>query len=145
LDYYSDAWLPARDILVSSVQNSKAQVDPLGKVLLLEQFLPWKVRLTALYHDYLHLFYEKEHLFELEADDNVPALQPGQAIYVVYPDDTAGQWRIQAVPLAHQSFESRKALPEAWRGLRDDKLDQVTTIEGCVFVHASGFIGGALR
>jgi uncharacterized UPF0160 family protein len=84
----------------------------------------------------------QEHLFELEADDDVAALQAGQAIYVVYPDDTAGQWRIQAVPLASQSFESRKALPEAWRGLRDEKLDQVSGIEGCVFVHASGFIGG---
>ena len=85
----------------------------------------------------------QEHLFDLEADDNVATLQSGQATYVVYPDDTAGQWRIQAVPLNPQSFESRKALPEAWRGLRDEKLDQVTGIEGCVFVHASGFIGGA--
>ena len=84
----------------------------------------------------------KEHLFELEADDNVRAVNSGQAIYVVYPDDTAGQWRVQAVPLSPQSFESRKALPEAWRGLRDEKLDEVTRIEGCVFIHASGFIGG---
>lgn len=73
----------------------------------------------------------------------MPVLRSGQAIYVVYPDDTAGQWRIQAVSIAPESFESRKALPEAWRGLRDDKLDEVTGVEGCVFVHASGFIGGA--
>jgi uncharacterized UPF0160 family protein len=85
----------------------------------------------------------KDHLFELEADDDVPSMQSGQAIYIVYPDDTAAQWRIQAVPLAPQSFQSRKALPEAWRGLRDDKLDEVTKVEGCVFIHASGFIGGA--
>jgi uncharacterized UPF0160 family protein len=70
-------------------------------------------------------------------------LQSGQAIYIVYPDDTAGQWRIQAVPVGPQSFDSRKPLPEVWRGLRDDQLDEVTGIEGCVFVHASGFIGGA--
>ncbi len=41
------------------------------------------------------------------------------------------------------SFESRKALPAAWRGLRDEQLSEVAGIPGCVFVHASGFIGGS--
>ena len=40
------------------------------------------------------------------------------------------------------SFESRKPLPEAWRGVRDDELSKLSGIDGCVFVHASGFIGG---
>lgn len=62
--------------------------------------------------------------------------------YVVYPDETAGTWRIQAVPVSPDSFESRKALPEVWRGLRDEKLSEVSGIDGGVFVHASGFIGG---
>ena len=39
-------------------------------------------------------------------------------------------------------FESRKALPAQWRGLRDDELSKLTGIPGCVFVHMSGFIGG---
>jgi len=79
----------------------------------------------------------QEHLFELEsvADED-------KAIYVLYPDDTAGNWRIQAVPISADSFESRKALPEAWRGLRDDELVNVSGVPGCIFVHASGFIGG---
>ena len=34
------------------------------------------------------------------------------------------------------------SLPEAWRGLRGAELDAVAGIPGCVFVHASGFIGG---
>jgi uncharacterized UPF0160 family protein len=33
-------------------------------------------------------------------------------------------------------------MPEAWRGLRDEALSEVAGIPGCVFVHASGFIGG---
>jgi len=33
-------------------------------------------------------------------------------------------------------------LPTAWRGLRDAELSAVSGIAGCVFVHASGFIGG---
>lgn len=29
-----------------------------------------------------------------------------------------------------------------WRGVRDDQLSELTGIDGCIFVHASGFIGG---
>lgn len=73
------------------------------------------------------------------------------------------------MPISADSFESRKALPEAyvalpsflfpspsfsaevvlmswgvnrWRGIRDEALDQITGIPGCIFVHAGGFIGG---
>lgn len=49
---------------------------------------------------------------------------------------------MQAVSVSLDSFESRKALPLAWRGLRDDELSKETGIPGCVFVHMSGFIGG---
>lgn len=33
-------------------------------------------------------------------------------------------------------------LPEQWRGVREEELSQLAAIPGCVFVHASGFIGG---
>lgn len=29
-----------------------------------------------------------------------------------------------------------------WRGVRDQALSDLTGIPGCIFVHASGFIGG---
>ncbi len=70
----------------------------------------------------------------------MPALT--QPFYVVYPDETGGNWRVQAVPVSLESFESRKALPEPWRGIRDEELSHLSGIEGCIFVHASGFIGG---
>ncbi|KAF8203632.1 metal-dependent protein hydrolase, partial [Pholiota molesta] len=124
LNYYANAWLPARDLLIASVTSSKATVDPSGKIILFEQFLPWK-----------------EHLFELEADES-SGIEANQAIYVVYPDETGGNWRVQAVPLSPESFESRKALPEAWRGLRDEELSKASGIDGGIFIHASGFIGG---
>ncbi|KAF5374755.1 hypothetical protein D9758_000271 [Tetrapyrgos nigripes] len=120
LDYYANAWLPARDLLVSALQSSKEKVDPNGKVILLDNFLPWK-----------------EHLFDLESESVVPP----SAIYIVYPDEN-GNWRVQAVPVSPESFDSRKALPEAWRGLRDDILSEASGVPGGVFVHASGFIGG---
>lgn len=78
----------------------------------------------------------------MEVDDSVPAIEAGQAIYVVYPDEMGGNWRIQAVPVSPESFDSRKALPEAWRGLRDEELSKASGIDGGIFIHASGFIGG---
>lgn len=44
--------------------------------------------------------------------------------------------------IAPDKFESRKALPSQWRGLRDDELSKESGIPGGVFIHMSGFIGG---
>lgn len=33
-------------------------------------------------------------------------------------------------------------MPESWRGLRDAELSKESGVDGGVFVHASGFIGG---
>ena len=52
-------------------------------------------------------------------------------------------WRIQAVAVAFGRFESRKPLPEPWRGLRDSALSEVLGVKDCIFVHSSGFIGGS--
>ena len=32
-----------------------------------------------------------------------------------------------------------------WRGIRDEKLSEISGIAGGIFVHASGFIGGVCR
>lgn len=98
-------------------------------------------------------------MFDLEEEQQLKEAE--KPFYIIYPDETGGNWRIQAVPVSPDSFESRKALPEAyvffsvshiglfspfivcrWRGVRDDKLSEVTGIPGGIFVHASGFIGG---
>lgn len=50
---------------------------------------------------------------------------------------------MKAVAIKPGSFTSRKSMPAAWRGLRDKALDDVSGIEGCSFVHANGFTGGA--
>lgn len=56
-------------------------------------------------------------------------------------DDRSENWRIQAVSVSPERFESRKALPHSWRGLEKEKLSEESSIPGCVFVHMSGFIG----
>ena len=57
-------------------------------------------------------------------------------------DEREKKWRVQAVPVSAGSFQNRRSLPAAWRGLRGEELSAAATIPGLVFVHASGFIGG---
>ncbi|KAF8481208.1 GAMM1 protein [Russula ochroleuca] len=122
LNYYSRSWLPAHDLVLDGLSR-RVSVDPSGRIILFNLFIPWK-----------------EHLFELEVELAVPA--HAQPLYTIYPDEGSGNWRVQAVPVSSESFESRKALPEPWRGIRDEELSRVSGIEGCIFVHASGFTGG---
>lgn len=122
LKYYHRNWLPARSE-VRNVYAVRKCNDPEGKIMVFGRGVPWK-----------------DHLYTLEEEN--PNEQP--VAYVLYPESQHddSKWRIQAVPVSKDSFESRKPLPEAWRGMRDDDLDKVTGVEGGVFVHASGFIGG---
>jgi len=62
-------------------------------------------------------------------------------VALVCQDAKEKKFRVQAISVPG-SFESRKPLPAAWRGVRDDALSELSGIPGCVFVHASGFIGG---
>jgi uncharacterized UPF0160 family protein len=130
LMYYAHAWLPARDIVHAAYAKRKVY-DSRGRILSFERPLPWK-----------------DHLFHLEESSPPPSADNSLVLYVLYPEKEPSEaephpkWRIQAVPESPDSFASRKALPEAWRGLRDEKLDEVAGVQGGVFVHASGFIGG---
>jgi len=118
--YYAKSWLPARTIVAESIASRK-EGDETGEIMVLKQFCPWK-----------------QHLAELEEEMK---LEP-MIKYVLYEDDRSKQWRVQAVAIAPGRFESRLPLPVAWRGLRDEELSKEASIEGCVFVHMSGFIGG---
>ncbi|ORX37342.1 metal-dependent protein hydrolase [Kockovaella imperatae] len=124
LEYYIKAWLPARDI-VREAMEKRLEIDPSGAVVRFDKAAPWK-----------------DHLFLLEP--SLPSA-PSQILYVLYPESEApnSKWRIQCVPVNPDSFENRKSLPEAWRGVRDQDLSKVSGIDGCVFCHASGFTAGA--
>ncbi len=117
LDYTYNAWLPARQIVVDALNR---RTPP--QLLVFEEFASWK-----------------DHLFTLEKDLNIaPTERP---IYVVYPDES-GKWACPGGARLPESFISRKALPEPWRGIRDQQLSDLNGIPGCIFVHQSGFIGG---
>ncbi|KAG5068835.1 hypothetical protein JHK85_001212 [Glycine max] len=118
--FHVNSWLPARSIVMETLA-ARHTVDPSGEILVLTKFCPWKL-----------------HLFELEGElKNDPAVK-----YVLYQDERSKHWRVQAVAVSPDSFQSRKALPSQWRGLRDEELSKKSGIPGCVFVHISGFIGG---
>ncbi|XP_018597728.1 MYG1 exonuclease [Scleropages formosus] len=120
LDFYQNSWLPARSLVETAVQN-RIQVDPSGEVVVLEKGgCPWK-----------------EHLFSIEAELDVQT----PIKFVLYTDQNA-QWRVQCVPAGLHTFQNRLSLLEEWRGVRDEALSDLSGIPGCVFVHASGFIGG---
>lgn len=119
--YLGGAWLPGRALVHEAIQN-RFNFHPSGKIIVFESFAPWK-----------------DHLFKLEAELGLPA---DSLMYVVYADDFGGTYRVQAIPTVPGSFKSRLPLPEPWCGIRDDALSTLSSIPDCVFVHASGFIGG---
>lgn len=69
----------------------------------------------------------------------------GEIKFVLFPEsDASGKWRVQAMPVAENSFDLRKGLKEEWRGIKDmNLLKEISGIDDIVFVHVNGFIGGA--
>ncbi|XKL64195.1 hypothetical protein PGB90_004281 [Kerria lacca] len=109
---------PAREIVLNAIQN-RYNVHSSGEIIELELYCPWK-----------------DHFFELE---NEYDFQP-QVKYVIFK--SANEYRIQCVSITNKSFVCRKFLPASWQGLRTEELSQTTKIDGCIFVHWNGFIGG---
>lgn len=114
------SWIKAREYVRHAIESAKS-VHESGEILLLERFCPWK-----------------QHLAELENEYNVKGL----AKLVIFAD-TSGNWRVAGVPVTPESYLGRMFLPEPWRGMRDDELSKLTGVDGCSFVHHTGFIGGA--
>ncbi|KAI8374166.1 metal-dependent protein hydrolase [Radiomyces spectabilis] len=119
----ANAWLPARKLVVDALER-RFEIHHSGRMIALEQSCPWK-----------------EHLMELEKERGL--IDDKSILYILYPENgPEGNWRIQCVPTRPEGFENRKSLPEPWRGFRDNELDKIANVDGCIFVHAAGFIGG---
>ncbi|GLH06119.1 UPF0160 protein MYG1, mitochondrial [Gryllus bimaculatus] len=120
ITYKATVWWPARS-LVRDALNNRYKAHESGEIMIFDNdtFCPWK-----------------EHLFDLEAETKIdPNIK-----FVLFCD--RGVWRVQAVPVAVGSYICRVFLWKDWHGLRDDELVKVSGIDGCVFVHGTGFIGG---
>ncbi|KKU81481.1 MAG: Metal-dependent protein hydrolase [Parcubacteria group bacterium GW2011_GWA1_47_8] len=67
-----------------------------------------------------------------------------EPLYVVKPDhENGGRWKVKAVRKNVDSFESRKLLPLAWAGKRDEELVAITGVLDARFCHNLRFIAGA--
>lgn len=114
-------WLPARHVVKTALSHA-GQWDSLGRIVVLHACIPWKL-----------------HLLELERELGMDVK------YVLFPDTHSGNWMIQAVPASEEdAFVDKMPLPEQWKGKRGEELDAASGIGGCIFVHASRFIGGNL-
>jgi uncharacterized UPF0160 family protein len=119
---YGESWLPARSIVQRALEGRK-EVHPSGLIIKLECPCPWQ-----------------EHLYDVEEQLGLTS-KGKEILYVLYPDGRSG-WRIQCVGEKGAKFTNRRSILKEWQGVRDDDLSALSGIEGCIFVHANGFIGG---
>ncbi|XP_037037518.1 MYG1 protein isoform X2 [Bradysia coprophila] len=117
--YYGSVWHPARAIVEEALEN-RFTIHSSGQILSLDRICPWK-----------------DHLFDVEKEKELV----GVAKYVLFCSGR-DDYRAIAVPKEPGSFILRKALHKDWQGVRDADLQKICGIEGAVFVHATGFIGG---
>ncbi|KAK3633640.1 hypothetical protein LTR56_015706 [Elasticomyces elasticus] len=127
LEDRANSWLPARAIVKQAFEE-RTQYDPKGRIMVIpyrSEGVPWA-----------------DHLHSIESSSKTP--QEQLVLYALFAENDRpdSKWRIRSVSLEPGSFENRKGLPEQWRGVRDEELSKVSGVPGCVFVHASGFIGG---
>ena len=97
----------------------------------------------------------REHLSALEAEGAAGGAAGGavggetgaaqvRVLYGVYPDRAGQGWRVLCATEPGRRFASRRPLPTAWRGLSGEALQRACGVPDATFVHAAGFIGGAL-
>jgi uncharacterized UPF0160 family protein len=120
LKFISKSYIPAYSIVKSAIDN-RYSVHESGKIILFEKSCPWK-----------------DLLYNIEEELNIK----GHIEFAIYRvNDT--DFRVQTVPITSGNFKFRRGLPEPWRGLEKEKLAEISGIDDIIFVHASGFIGGA--
>ncbi len=62
--------------------------------------------------------------------------------FFVYPNN-GGTWSAETVPISESSFEKRKSFPEAWAGLSDSELANVSGVPDATFCHNGRFLAFA--
>lgn len=117
--YFGTVWYPARTIVAEALEN-RYNIHASGLILELKRVCPWK-----------------DHLFDLEIENELE----GIVKFVIFCSGES-DYRACAVPNRPGSFVCRKFLQKSWRGVREADLQKIADIEGAVFVHATGFIGG---
>ena len=111
---------PAYSIVKDTV-SKRFSIHDSGKIIVFEKSCPWK-----------------ELLDTIEGEEGIK----GEIYFAIFKN-SGTDYRVQTVPLSKGNFKFRKGLPDSWRGLEREKLAEISGISDIVFVHSSGFIGGA--
>ncbi|MEY2665513.1 MAG: hypothetical protein RLZZ480_618 [Candidatus Parcubacteria bacterium] len=61
-------------------------------------------------------------------------------VLVTPKEGSADNWRAYAIPVDRNTFVTRVQFPLAWRGLRGEELEAVSSISGAEFCHKNGFM-----
>lgn len=121
-------YLPSRKELIKAVENARF-LHPSGRII---EFLG-----SGPYNNIIHSVEQ-----ELSLTENGPS--GNNILFCIHPDGHGKRYRIRTVSTQKGSFAFRLGLPEEWRGLRDEALQQMSGFNGMSFVHKSGFLGGTL-
>ncbi|KAF6778654.1 hypothetical protein AHF37_02007 [Paragonimus kellicotti] len=135
--HYAESWYPARE-LVAQALKKRWQVDPSGHIFSLEQQpCPWAAHL----HELEKIELEQKNMEPVPWDVTDSSTVSERPVFCLYQRDD-GHWSVQSVAVSEtESFKNRVSLLEPWRGLRDEELSKVVGLPGCIFVHATGFLG----
>ncbi|VDM34403.1 unnamed protein product [Hydatigera taeniaeformis] len=130
----AETWYPARTI-VKDAMLSRYSVHPSGAILYLSQGCPWKSHFFEL---------EKEMLGVADCDVDRVTDFKGRPVFVIVQRKGAGEIQFSLICIPWQPnlpFSNRVPLVSAWGGKRDEELSQLVGLPGCVFVHATLFLG----
>lgn len=108
------AQLLAREAMAAGIILEAARTRPHPQILVLDQSLPWERTVTT-------------H----------PDTQDIRL--VVGPNSTGSEWGVACARKTLESFESRRLLPEGWRGKTGDALASASGVPGATFCHTGGF------
>lgn len=118
-------------------------------VLYFEKFLETYIRnMEKKYVDYQKV----EESYQNSEDKRIIVLEKGMSwkkslishpepLFVIYPTDGQTDYHVRAISISVDSVEDRNPFPKEWRGLRDEKLQEVSGVNGAIFVHNSGYLG----
>jgi len=120
IKFVAKSHFPAYSIVKQAI-SKRFEVHESGKIIVFNKSCPWK-----------------ELLYTIEEEENIK----GEIYFAIFKNSET-DYRVQTVPLSQGNFKFRKGLPENWRGLERDVLAGISGISDIVFVHSSGFIGGA--
>lgn len=120
IKFIAKVYLPAYGIVKNAV-DKRFENHESGRILYFELGLPWK-----------------SHLANIEEE-----MKLGEEIVFAVVKNSENDYRVTTIPVCEGSFKFRKGIVKDWRGLEHSKLIEISGIEDIVFVHTSGFIGGA--